>query len=573
MAERDRELLAKTLMAEAGNQGVEGMLAAGSVIMNRARGGGYGQGVEGVIMKPGAFSPWNSVTGFARGEQGQNMDAIRPTMQAYQIADALLSGQYEDPTGGATHFYNPDISQPSWGVGAGGNWKRIGAHVFGRADDPKWRNATVSTQGAAKGDRAVAANQPRVLTQDDIETYQLTDAMPGDIATPADIAKMGAGYTMQMPVPPEATQGVSPSQTLANDAMNALGMNSEGLRTITVGENPAMPRPGTTPIVQNAGKAGGVSTGREPNYAGIGVPAGRVSPTMASLLQQPADPLDQLTRSQRLMIAGAAIADAGAALQGREGGAVQNLLGRFNEIADMNRKREAARQRNEFMAQLFGMGGAGGATGGPITTEQELAARKRQIVQAMMANIIDPVAGKAAIDQMDAEFAQAKTAQSAEAARVEQTDFIKPIIDNTLEYLNPGGAVDDQGNPILNPNMQNKLTRGFEQFRGSNEYKEFAGNIETIKSQYTFKNMTELKAQGVTFGSLSDSELQQVASLVGQLDADNPLGTIRTLRRINKMIDDANKRAAGGGTQTAPAASSGLVYDPSTGKWSDETDG
>jgi hypothetical protein len=85
-------------------------------------------------LKPGQFSPWNSVTGYAGGEQGQNMAAIRPTSEAYSVADRLLSGQYEDPTGGATHFYNPDISTPSWGQSAGGDWTRIGAHVFGRAD-------------------------------------------------------------------------------------------------------------------------------------------------------------------------------------------------------------------------------------------------------------------------------------------------------------------------------------------------------------------------------------------------------------------------------------------------------
>lgn len=128
----ERELLARTLTAEAGNQGIPGLLAAGSVIMNRVNQGGYGDGVRGVILKPGQFSPLNSITGYAGGEQGQDMAAIRPTSEAYSVADALLSGNYSDPTGGATHFYNPDISSPSWGGGEG--WKRIGAHVFGKAD-------------------------------------------------------------------------------------------------------------------------------------------------------------------------------------------------------------------------------------------------------------------------------------------------------------------------------------------------------------------------------------------------------------------------------------------------------
>ena len=131
----DRDLLAKTLMAEAGNQGFGGMLAAGSVIMNRAGGSGYGDGIRNVILKPGQFSAWNSLTGYAGGEQGQDMAAMRPSAEAYQAADKLLAGDYQDPTGGATHYYNPAISNPKWGRDrAGGNWKQIGDHIFGFAD-------------------------------------------------------------------------------------------------------------------------------------------------------------------------------------------------------------------------------------------------------------------------------------------------------------------------------------------------------------------------------------------------------------------------------------------------------
>ena len=138
MSPMDRELLARALEAEAGNQGTEGMLAAGSVIMNRIRTPGYGGNLRDVILKPGQFSAFNSVTGYAGGEQGQDIDNIRVSDNAYQVADALLSGNYKDPTGGATHFYNPDISNPSWGSKkAGGNWMRIGDHVFGKADAGK----------------------------------------------------------------------------------------------------------------------------------------------------------------------------------------------------------------------------------------------------------------------------------------------------------------------------------------------------------------------------------------------------------------------------------------------------
>ena len=125
-----RDLLAKTLQAEAGNQGYNGMVAVGSVIMNRLAGG---SDLGKVILQPGHFSAWNSTTGYAGGEQGQNMD-FTPSAKAYEVADALLSGNYEDPTGGATHYYNPQLADPNWGASAGGDWQTIGSHIFGKAN-------------------------------------------------------------------------------------------------------------------------------------------------------------------------------------------------------------------------------------------------------------------------------------------------------------------------------------------------------------------------------------------------------------------------------------------------------
>lgn len=139
----NRDLLAKTLQAEAGNQGLGGMMAVGSVIMNRV---GPGQSISDIILAPGQFSAWNSVTGYAGGEQGQDMGAIKPSEDAYAAADAILSGNYADITGGATHYYNPDISQPKWGASAGGDWTKIGAHLFGKADAPKRGKPTMDGQ-------------------------------------------------------------------------------------------------------------------------------------------------------------------------------------------------------------------------------------------------------------------------------------------------------------------------------------------------------------------------------------------------------------------------------------------
>lgn len=127
----ERDLLAMTLQAEAGGEGELGMLAAGAVIANRVNADGYGDTFRDVILAPGQFSAWNSLTGYAGGKGGLDMSAIRASETAYAVADKILSGEYESPVGGATHYYNPNVADPDWGKKAGGQWTAIGNHVFG----------------------------------------------------------------------------------------------------------------------------------------------------------------------------------------------------------------------------------------------------------------------------------------------------------------------------------------------------------------------------------------------------------------------------------------------------------
>jgi spore germination cell wall hydrolase CwlJ-like protein len=133
----DLEILARTIEAEAGGESKKGKLAVGAVILNRASQNRYGNDIKSVILKPAQFSPWNSYTGYAGGEQGKEMltEKTKPSKAAYEIAEKLLSGDYEDPTRGATHFVNPKISKPNWydDFKSHGTTK-IGKHEFGDAD-------------------------------------------------------------------------------------------------------------------------------------------------------------------------------------------------------------------------------------------------------------------------------------------------------------------------------------------------------------------------------------------------------------------------------------------------------
>jgi len=138
----DVEILARTIEKEAGGESNKGKLAVGAVIANRIKKQSWmGKDLRSVILKPGQFSPWNSYTNYAGGEQGKEMLGVtaKPSEASYEAARKILSGDYEDPTKGATHFVNPKISKPSWyGKFKDNDPLKIGKHQFGSPDNPNW---------------------------------------------------------------------------------------------------------------------------------------------------------------------------------------------------------------------------------------------------------------------------------------------------------------------------------------------------------------------------------------------------------------------------------------------------
>jgi len=159
-----RDYLVRTLAFEVSGETEIGKVAVAYAILNRKRSGRWGRKVADVVTSPGQFEPW-----MTRQSEIEGLSRTDPRyLKAAEIADAVLAGRIQDPTGGATHFLNPVIvrerrggSLPSWAHGDG---KPIGRHVFycPECHGTKPTRAAVIQPGEAKGGKAAPAVADRV---------------------------------------------------------------------------------------------------------------------------------------------------------------------------------------------------------------------------------------------------------------------------------------------------------------------------------------------------------------------------------------------------------------------------
>lgn len=126
-SESDLEVLARIVKGEALQCSFEGKVAVAAVVLNRVRDPRWPNTIRGVAHQPKQFSCYNP-------EYRQRLYYGPVPEECYRAARAALAGQ--DPTGGATHYYNPYLVQPAWArnltptrrIGTGPN----DTHVFFR---------------------------------------------------------------------------------------------------------------------------------------------------------------------------------------------------------------------------------------------------------------------------------------------------------------------------------------------------------------------------------------------------------------------------------------------------------
>ena len=132
-----RELLARLIQCEAGGEGITGMMAVATVIMNRANAtvGEFarvseGGNVRNIILQENQFTCLKEVVGGVYNSQ--NIYNMSPTDEHFEIADWALNGGRLADVGEALFFYSPKGGDcvPFFPTNVGVIYNRIGDHCF-----------------------------------------------------------------------------------------------------------------------------------------------------------------------------------------------------------------------------------------------------------------------------------------------------------------------------------------------------------------------------------------------------------------------------------------------------------
>lgn len=265
----DRDITIRTMIGEAGNQGLDGQAGIGSVMLNRLAAGTYGKTLSDIAFAKNQFEPWSS--------RSDELMAIDPSSQQYQQAahvfDGLSSGAIPDITMGSTHFLAPSLqsqlgrAMPSWARGQG---IPLGGHVFYAPNGPvaaKGGTDAMSAINGATGQNsqppsstlaytsAPAAAPAPSMSDDDIDSlyvgaHKAGEVSPGPQAVPAS-------QPVSASPPPKIAFGTQAPWETSADAMSPQGatptsaMSDADIDAMYAGTKPNAPAP--APVITKDG--------------------------------------------------------------------------------------------------------------------------------------------------------------------------------------------------------------------------------------------------------------------------------------------------------------------------------
>ena len=222
----------------------------------------------------------------------------------------------------------------------------------------------------------------------------------------------------------------------------------------------------------------------------------------------PKDPYESLSKTQRRMLAFAGLSDAGAALQGRQGVSINNMMSRFNEQADMQRKAAGAQAQQKMMQGL--MGGAGGMGGGSVEDQRKQA-------MALLLNPATVEYGKSMLAALDAAAQKGSSDELRGRSAVSTLRDIDSII----------GMIDED--PTMTTGVWAWATRGI----ANTPAGKTDALVQSVVSSLALDSLKALKATGATMGALNQSELEILKTELAKVDL--AAGAEATKRQLGKV--------------------------------------
>jgi hypothetical protein len=234
----------------------------------------------------------------------------------------------------------------------------------------------------------------------------------------------------------------------------------------------------------------------------------------------------ELSKTQKRMLAFAGIADAGRALQGKEGTAVASLLGNFTDLADQRRKAEAAQAQRQMINTMMG-----GTDFGNLKTSEDYRLAAQQM--AMMA---------ASMGQAGAPYFNIVTQLTTEANRLRELETgERSTVTQSVERIE---TIEDLMKTVeQNPSVTGfwGMVTGLAPFTDAGQARI---DVDTIRSNMALDALRRLKASGATLGSVSEKELTLLEADIQRLDLNQKREKVLAdLTKIRNRYQNLIRRA------------------------------
>jgi len=321
--------------------------------------------------------------------------------------------------------------------------------------------------------------QKHILTEEDIAKLGIQDAMPGELASMEEMIALGV---IQPNTAPDGSPIAPPDVPVSEQVTGAPA-------PITPGAQTPFSMADLLSTLQSAPGSG-----------------------------EEGDPYGKMSKTQRRMLAFAAISDAGRALQGKEGTMVPSLLKDFTLRADQARKAAATERARSMM--------------GMVAQNMQAIADPRERLELLnnylVQGVIDPTVYNAMAAQLGTQIQTQKMGESA----VESASMTLDTVGDLAAILreNPGMTTGPLGWAL------GKLPFGVAA--------EAQNLVSTLRSNMALNALKELKKVAGGIGAISNTEMQLLEDEIARLDlavgydaAMDALTKIQT--RYRRMITKA----------------------------------